>query len=865
MRTKLISKTSQKKSAFKANERNAWQFLEDQSLMKSLAKHLAEIAALNKSLTVRIWIVGCSPCESVYATGIFLFEELLKSELKPRIRIFATDASEANINHARKGFFSEVGMSSVPAKYQQQFFSKLKQNTQLIRSMRDNFIFATHDFLNDTAFGKMDLIICKDQVLKLEPTDQQKLLKTFRAALNPNGILLPGPKEKPAFEPGSFKLLSKRFNFYQKLEMAGRSGDAAAGKKMYKEIPPEILFAASHTQHTPQNMERLLLDQLAPERIVVDNQFNVIEFQGGLNEFLEIPTGRATLRLFKLIRKELFAELHKVLQEMKLSGGGPQQLTVSLNAGELVDINIIPLKNRAERSYVLIFKKKNVTSVSKKISIAELSRVKKLERQLELIRLEMDSITQDYENAANQLQTANEELMSNSEELKSLNEELETSKEELLQINEELVTANQQLYNRNENLIAARKKIEENSAMLRKLYMESPALIATLSGTDHVYDLINPNYQALFGSYPLQGLPLREALPKLQGEEDIISIVNRVFHKGEKIIANELPLLLPNKKRGEILFFNFTFQPIYNAQRIITGVLCFGYEVTELVAVRKFNEGVIERQQLFSDELESQVKERTASLRASNIELEHSNKNLEQFASIASHDLQEPLRKIKTFTSILHTRFAAGFDEEVNSWVKKIGTSAERMSLLITDVLNFSRITQSSSGYVTTDLNKIVNSVISDFDLLISEKKAKVIKGKLPVLEAVPLQMNQLFYNLLGNALKFSDKNRSPRISILANKFTAAQAAEYKDLDPALNYCRITVTDNGIGFDSEFSEQIFQIFERLHNSSSYVGTGIGLALCRKIVFNHRGRISAASNGKKGAIFDVILPLKQPVP
>ncbi len=263
----------------------------------------------------------------------------------------------------------------------------------------------------------------------------------------------------------------------------------------------------------------------------------------------------------------------------------------------------------------------------------------------------------------------------------------------------------------------------------------------------------------------------------------------------------------------------------------------------------------------------------TETLRGKNQELMHLNKSLEQFASIASHDLQEPLRKIQTFTSLLKHRFNNDLPDGAKELVEKIKGSSERMSLLIKDVLNFSRIVHSENMFVKTDLNEILNNVLKDFDLLIFEKNACIQKDSLPVIEAIPLQINQLFYNLVGNALKFSIPGRTPAITIssrmlypeeIGNKPGSNQnSIDSKcTLNRLLSYAEIIFNDNGIGFEQQFAEQIFSIFERLNSQQQYSGTGIGLALCRKIVENHQGRIHAEATENMGATFHVLLPLTQ---
>jgi PAS domain S-box-containing protein len=258
----------------------------------------------------------------------------------------------------------------------------------------------------------------------------------------------------------------------------------------------------------------------------------------------------------------------------------------------------------------------------------------------------------------------------------------------------------------------------------------------------------------------------------------------------------------------------------------------------------------------------SEKKQNERLLRDKNLELERLNKSLEQFASIASHDLQEPLRKIKTFTSILIQRFNNDLPDKAKELVNKIWVSSERMSLLIKDVLNFSRIVGSANMFIKTDLSQILNNILEDFDMLILERGASIRVGDLPCIEAIPLQINQLFYNLLGNALKFSKEGRPPVITISSRTLLPEEAAKHAGLNRQLSYAEISFKDNGIGFEQQFAEQIFSIFERLNSQQQYSGTGIGLALCRKIAEQHQGRIRAEARESIGAAFYVLLPLQQ---
>jgi PAS domain S-box-containing protein len=261
--------------------------------------------------------------------------------------------------------------------------------------------------------------------------------------------------------------------------------------------------------------------------------------------------------------------------------------------------------------------------------------------------------------------------------------------------------------------------------------------------------------------------------------------------------------------------------------------------------------------------LEERVQLRTRELLEANKELERSNLELEQYAYVASHDLQEPLRKILVYTDVMKKSTLKNVPAEY-ARLEKVIASAERMSHLIKDLLNFSRLLKTESIFSPVDLNQILHQVLDDFELKIEETKAIIHSETLPVIEASRQQMNQLFHNLISNALKFRKESQRPEISIKAVKLPAQDVEAHEDLDPGLSYVEIIVQDNGIGFGPKYALQIFEIFKRLHTRTKFEGTGIGLALCRKITRNHRGDIYAISKEGEGAAFHILLPLKQPV-
>lgn len=263
--------------------------------------------------------------------------------------------------------------------------------------------------------------------------------------------------------------------------------------------------------------------------------------------------------------------------------------------------------------------------------------------------------------------------------------------------------------------------------------------------------------------------------------------------------------------------------------------------------------------------LENEVKLRTTELQKANFELEeanrrliNSNEELAQYAYVASHDLQEPLRKIAIFSNLLRERDTK---QEYKATIDKIVNSSQRMSLLIKDLLEFSRLLNPDIHFVSTNVDDIVKAVTNDFELLIEEKKAKLSVDNLPVIEAVPLQMNQLFYNLIGNALKFVPEGKAPEILIKCEKVDREEAIALHNYMPGITYYRFSVIDNGIGIDEKYVKQIFEVFKRLHAKNEYSGSGIGLAICRRIVNNHAGSIYVESKSGEGTAFHIILPEK----
>ncbi len=327
--------------------------------------------------------------------------------------------------------------------------------------------------------------------------------------------------------------------------------------------------------------------------------------------------------------------------------------------------------------------------------------------------------------------------------------------------------------------------------------------------------------------------------PKIPAGASDIKTQCRIRHISEEDYYWHLASISPlNDSTGELLYWIGYIVDIH-AQKVVEETLQNNKELIRI---------------------QSELKEHQQALEVNIAELNRSNQELEQFAYVASHDLQEPLRKIQTFSRLLVQKNDQTLDEESRLYLSRMTAAAQRMQMLIHNLLEFSRIGRKEAPYQHVDLNQVLTRVLTELDEVIVGKHAVIHKESLPVIWAEPTQMQQLLTNLISNSLKFSKNSVAPHIQIQCRLANAKEVAQHK-FHKEKNYWRIDVVDNGIGFDPVYSQKIFSIFQRLHGQSEYPGSGIGLAICRKIIENHGGTISADSVGLNGAVFTLFLPEK----
>lgn len=405
-------------------------------------------------------------------------------------------------------------------------------------------------------------------------------------------------------------------------------------------------------------------------------------------------------------------------------------------------------------------------------------------------------------------------------------------------------------------IMAAGKKIEETELRLR-LAVEAAAL-GTFDWNFENQDFLSSNrLNEIFG-YKDQQITHQDLINGIHPEDKPLreKAVTDSFINGS--LLYEIRIVRPDESihwinvYGKIIF-NDAGQP----SRMYGTVI----DITR-------HKNMLEELRQSESSLEEKVQERTLSLIEANdqlettiMDLEQSNAELESFSYVASHDLQEPLRKIITFCERISLKDKDNLSDSSRDYFSRITLAATRMRNLIDAFLAYSQTGNVTVNYEETNLNTLLEEVKNDLHEMIDEKKAVIQSGKLPTLKLIPLQFHQLFINLVSNALKYSKPNTPPVITVTAEMVSGIGLNDEEN-DSAVNYWKISVEDNGIGFEQQYSNKIFELFQRLHPKSDYAGTGIGLAICKKIMRNHKGFINATGDPGIGSIFSIFIPVNE---
>jgi two-component system CheB/CheR fusion protein len=440
----------------------------DPKTFENLCKTILPEVVKNKSKDklLRLWVAGCSTGQEAYSIAICLHECLGDKLSSFTIQIFATDISEKVIIKARTGLYHKNETEGISEKRLQQFFIKTNDHYQVKKTIRDMCVFACHNLLKDPPFAKIDLISCRNVLIYFEPFLQKKALSVFHYALNEKGFLWLGNSETIGSSADLFLSIETKEKFYLRKTIPGRSKNFA-----YQTNPKKLVKGNENIGNIERkkddfqkNADDILLLNYTPASVIINDQFDIVQFRGSTGDFLEPSPGKASLNIMKMAREGLSFELRSAVHKAKKSKEPFIKQGIIIDNGKRsVTIEVIPLLNTIDLHFLILFKESLINPLlttdklpAKNNQDQKNSRIHNLEKDLSQSREDMRSIAEEQETANEELQSANEELLSGSEELQSLNEELETSKEELQSTNEELITVNQELFERNEQLNTAK-------------------------------------------------------------------------------------------------------------------------------------------------------------------------------------------------------------------------------------------------------------------------------------------------------------------------------------------------------------------------------------------------------------------------
>jgi two-component system, chemotaxis family, CheB/CheR fusion protein len=848
------------------------------------------LKAKAKGSTLRIWIPACSTGEEAYSIAMILLELKGNQSNGPPVQIFATDLSERAIVKARIGEYSAPELESVSPKQVQRFYTKSGNNFRIAKVVRDMCVFAQHNILHDPPFSHIDFVSCCNLLIYLDNEAQKKVMLIFHYALDAGGYLMLGKSETVGAMRDLFKQVNNRFKIY--------TNRSKVSTRILPNLSLQILQSTGHKavlsrpetiKPVPEfnfesRVDDILLSRFMPASVVINQAMEILQFKGATNLYLR-NSGRASLNLLKMALPEIAYELRILIMKAIKSKNIVRKTGIELKLNgslQTITIEAIPLNTDWIGPLLLIvftepriipslFPKDN----KKDKSLIENKKIKKIEQELLNTRENMQLLMQEHELTNEELQSSIEESVSSNEELRSINEELETSKEEVESANEELVTTNQELQTRND--------------LLNDSYNYSEAIISTIHEPMIILDkdlriksANNSFYKTfLLSEKDTEGTLLYDLADKRWDIPRLRELLEGIIPRNTEFQNFEVIHTFPGI--GEKIL-------LLNASRIIQQtrgdqlILLAISDITEHSMLQRKEKELLNREKgLFSKErellqldinetksysvqLEIAVEERTKDLEQLNKTLESQNKKLEKmnteleaFAYVSSHDLQEPLRKIKSFALRVLETENQNLSDKGKDYFDRMQAAAGRMQNLIDDLLSFSRLSAADRRFENVDLNTIILEIMTELKDTIEEKHATIVATGLCELEVIPFQFRQLMTNLISNALKFSDPRIPPQITIKSKIEKGIQLKDVR-LSAEKKYCQISVADNGIGFDPQYKDRIFNVFQKLHGNHEFAGTGIGLAIVKKAVDNHNGFISVTSKLKQGATFKVFIPV-----
>lgn len=874
---------------------------------------------------IRIWVPGCASGEEAYSIAICLKEFQDDTGASFPVEIFATDISQPAIEKARAGIYAGGALAHVSAQRLARFFTQSERGYQVAPMIRDVCVFARHNVAQDTPFSKLDLVSCCNLLIYLDDALQRKVWSILHYSLKPSGFLILGPSESIGPLSVSFRQVDKNQKIYSLQPAATapalpiRESRRAEGRIDVREKIGENRTG----MEVQREADRLMLAEYAPPGAIVDDHLNIVQVRGRVSPYLEISPGEPTNNLLKLAREGLIAGLGKAVRTAKQTSAAAQESGFLIeDDGQLRDVTIkvVPFRgsSSSKGSHFLVLFEDTQPGRSPKAKrpppIRDNAGSTRLRRELLATKEYLQSIVEDNAATMEQLRSATEEAQAGNEELETAQEELESANEELNTLNEELKISNFEFSKVNRDLanilesisiplvmvgrdLRIRRFTRAIEPMLNLIGSDVGRSITDLQPQMELPDLGRLLLDAMESGhrkprdvrdahgrwYSLRILPSVGPNGKTDGAVLMlidIDAAKRGLDFAEAIVETvREPLVILNQNL-QVMKANKAFYETFQAVReetedrliydlgngqwnipklreLLENILParstfrdfevthefehVGRKVMLLNASEIFNPNAQVRTILLAIEDTTDRKQAEDGLRTTNAELQH-------FAYALTHDLQEPLRMVVNFTELLGREYAGKMGEEADQFIAYSVAGALRIEALLKALLAYWEVTERAhDSFASIECGAVLAKVLLNLDVAIAQSGAIVTSGPLPTVIAEEVMLTQLFQNLISNAIKYRGQE-APRIHVVAER----------DAEGWL----FSVRDNGIGIDPQFADRVFGMFKRLHGKE-IPGTGIGLALCKKIIERQGGRIWVESEPAHGATFKFNIPNRRP--
>ena len=778
---------------------------------------------------IRLWVVGCSTGQEVYSLAIELLEHLKSISSGLRVQIFATDISDWALGRARIGSYPESIAEQISPDLLAEYFTKDASGYRVTKVVRDLCVFAKHDVTSDTPFSRIDLISCRNVLIYLGPVLQKYVLPTFHFSLKPGGFLLLGVSESLGSSANLYQTVDDKCRLYRSIAVPGRTRPVPPAQQRVNDtgVSASSASAIPALSDMQRAADQIVLGRFAPAGVLVTEALDIIQFRGNTNAYLQPAQGDASLNLLSMVPFAVAESLREALGEAKL-GNLPvrRERIVHRRDHALREIafEVIPIKlPNSATSFLVLFEEQGHEQPIP-IQPAPVSAVVDASatnsRELAQLRTELAAAT-DYVYSlvesnhalAERLKDLQEEAQASTEEFLSTNEELQTTKEEIESTNQELVTLNDQMRVTNQDLEHASVALQTSAKLTSAIVdtIRSPLLL--LSSTLRV-ESANDAFLTLFS------VDRKETIGQL-----VYDLGNGQLNIPE--LRRLLEDILPNHTSFDDFEVTHDFNHVGRKTMLLNARRLHGKDDESRLIVLVLDD-ITERTRVAKD------------LADLTIELKRSNSELDQFAAVASHDLQEPLRMMSSFLGLLETRYALLFDERARGYMAHVTSGASRLSVMIDAILTYSRLGHEATDVQVIDSSVALRNALDNLSVKIEKTQATIIDKPLPNVSANREQLTQLFQNLISNGIKFRSADRLPVIRV-----------EAKEYDREWIFA---ISDNGVGIKAEDFEKIFQLFQRVHTDRSVPGCGIGLATCKKIVEHHKGHIWVESKEDVGSTF-----------